>query len=312
MKKSYLQFGKKLLMLLVIMFAIDRGVGSLIEYYFQNEPMGDAAAFSHAINNPGEDILIYGSSRAVHTYDPRIFTDSLGYSCYNCGREATNVIYHSAILPAAINSSHHPKAIILDITTKEIAWRSGQYGSDVLSSLILPYVLTNDHFKQLALDLFPNEYYKAKISKLYAYNSLILSICRNYSRRHNDNINGYQPLHGSKVRTEPDTLTSIRDKIDEYSKQQLEFFVRSVTDKKIPLIVIVSPMYVKPFAENESLRMSKQILAKYGVQVWDYSSDPRFVQQQYFYDQNHMNAKGAELFSQEIASRLAKMGIIKK
>lgn len=312
MKKGYLQLAKKILILLVIMFAIDRGVGSVIEYYFQNEPMGDGAAFSHAINNPKEDILIYGSSRAVHTYDPRVFTDSLGYSCYNCGREATNVIYHSAILPAAINGAHQPKAIILDMTTKEIAWRSGQYGSDVLSSLILPYVLTNDHFKQLALNLFPDEYYKAKVSKLYAYNSLILSIFRNYSRSHNDNINGYQPLHGSKVKDKPDTLTSARDKIDEYSKQQFNFFVKSVTEKKIPLIVIISPMYVKPFQENESLRVCKQILAKYGVQVWDYSTDPKYVQKQYFYDQDHMNSQGAELFSSEIASRLAKMGIVKK
>jgi hypothetical protein len=312
MKKDYLQFAKKLLLLLVIMFVVDRVVGSIIEYYFQNEPMGDSASFSHAINDPKEDILIYGSSRAVHTYDPRVFTDSLGYSCYNCGREATNVIYHSAILPAAINGTHTPKAIILDMTTKEIAWRSGQYGSDVLAGLILPYVLTNDHFKQLALDLFPKEYYKAKVSKLYAYNSLILSILRNYSRRHNDNINGYQPLHGTRLKGAPDTLTSIRDKIDDYSKQQLEFFVKSVTDKKIPLVVIVSPMYVKPFQENESLRVCKQILAKYNVPVWDYSTDPKYVQRQYFYDQNHMNTKGAEMFSAEIASRLAKMGIIKK
>src|SRR5690349_3853999 len=123
MKKQYVKFLKKLLILLVIMFAVDRGVGSIIEYYFTHEPMGDAVSFSHAINNPQEDVLIYGSSRAVHTYDPRIFTDSLHLSCYNCGREATNVIYHSAILPAAINGSHKPKAIILDLTTKEIAWR---------------------------------------------------------------------------------------------------------------------------------------------------------------------------------------------
>jgi hypothetical protein len=71
-------------------------------------------------------------------------------------------------------------------------------------------------------------------------------------------------------------------------------------------------MYVKPFKENESLVVSKQILAKYNVPVWDYSTDPKYVQRQYFYDQNHMNTKGAEMFSAEIASRLAKMGIIKK
>lgn len=312
MNKGYLKLFKKLLILLVIMFIVDRGLGSLLQYYYSHEPMGDAASFSHAINDPQEDILIYGSSRAVHTYDPRVFTDSLGLSCYNCGREATNVVYHSAILPAALNGTHKPKAIVLDITAKEIEWRSGAYGSEVLAGIILPYVLTNEHFANLAKELFPKEYYKAKISKLYAYNSVILSIIRNYSRRHNDNINGYQPLRGSKVDKDPEVPTSVRDKIHPYSKEKLEEFVKTVTDHKIPLIVIISPMYSKPFKDNESIAVSKQILAKYGVTLWDYGTDPRFVKREYFYDATHMNTKGAEVFSQEIASRMKQMGFSQK
>jgi hypothetical protein len=311
MNRGYLKLIKKLFILLLIMFIVDRGVGSIIEYYWKAEPMGDAAAFSHAINNPKEDILIYGSSKAVHTYDTRVLTDSLSLSCFNCGREATNVIYHAAILPSAINGNHKPKAIILDLTYKEIAWRSGKYGEDVLAGIVLPYVLTNDHFAQLAKELFPNELLKAKISKLYAYNSLILSIIRNYSRRRNDNINGYQPLHGTRLKSDPEILTSARDKIDEYSKEKLEYFAKAITDKKIPLIVIVSPVYSLPYEDNESLRVSKQILARYNIQVWDYSSDPRYVKRENFYDMAHMNSKGAEMFSKEIASRIKQLGIIR-
>lgn len=310
MNKGYGKFFKKLFILLVVMFVVDRVVGSIIEHYFQDEPMGDSAAFAHAINDPEEDVLIYGSSRAVHTYDPRIFTDSLGLSCFNCGRNASNVIYHSAILPAAINGTHKPKAIILDLTPKEIAWRSGPFGADALAGMILPYVLTNEHFAKLALDLFPKEYYKAQVSKLYAYNSLILSIVRNHSRTKNDNVNGYQPLHGSKVAPTPDDVTSLsRDSVDQYSKDQLEFFVKSVTEKKIPLFVIISPMYAQPFPDNEALIESKAILAKYGVKLWDYGTDPRYVQKPLFYDFNHMNVKGAELFSREIASRIKAAGV---
>jgi hypothetical protein len=311
MKKGYLKLFKKLFILLLIMFVVDRVVGSIIEYYWKMEPMGDSAAFSHAINDPKEDILIYGSSKAVHTYDAKVFTNILGLSCFNCGREATNVIYHAAILPSAINGTHKPKAIILDLTYKEIAWRSGEYGEDVLASIILPYVLTNERFAKLANELFPDELMKAKVSKLYAYNSLILSIIRNYSYRFNDNINGYQPLHGTKLRTDPEILTSARDKIDEYSKAKLEYFAKAVLDKKIPLIVIVSPVYSLPFEDNESLRVSKQVLAKYNVQVWDYATDPKYVKRENFYDMAHLNSKGAEMFSTEIALRIKQLGILK-
>ncbi|HRI22040.1 MAG TPA: hypothetical protein PLA68_13855 [Panacibacter sp.] len=312
MKEQYLKFFKKVIILLVIMFIVDRGLGSIIEYYFQNEPLGDDAAFSHAINDPQEDILIYGSSRAVHTYDPKIFTDTLGVSCYNCGRNSSNVIYHSAILPAALEGSHKPKAIIIDLFAKEIAYRSGQAGNDILAGMILPYVLTNQHFAQLAEEVCPNELKKAKVSKLYAYNSLILSIISNYSRSDNDNINGYQPLRGSKIKGEPDVFTSGRDGIDNYAKEKLEFFIKTVTEAKIPLIVIISPMYVKPFQDNESLQVTKEILRKYNVDFWDYTTDTAYVKQSLFYDMNHMNTKGAEKFSAEIASRIKQMGIIKK
>ena len=72
MKAQYLKFFKKFFILLVVMFIVDRGLGSIIEYYFQNEPLGDAASFAHAINDPQEEVLIYGASRAVHTYDTKL------------------------------------------------------------------------------------------------------------------------------------------------------------------------------------------------------------------------------------------------
>lgn len=311
MKDQYLKFFKKAFILLIILFIGDRLIGSIIEYYFQHEPLGDSAAFSHAINDPQEDILIYGSSKAVHTYDTKVFTDSFKLSTYNCGRNGSNIVYGSALLPAALDGTHQPKLIVLDVAAKEIGWRSNKGGDDILAGMILPYVLTNPRFEKLAQDLFPMELYKARISKMYAYNSLIFSIIRNYSRTGNDNINGYQPLIGSKLDEEPPIFFG-KDKIDEYAKNRFIFFVKSVVDKKIPLIVIVSPMYNKPFKDNESLIVIKQILARYNIQLWDYSRDSKYLKSEYFYDVAHLNTKGAEMFSKEIASRITQLGILKE
>jgi hypothetical protein len=312
MKAQYLKFAKKLIILLAIMFVVDRGLGSIIQYYFENEPLGDAAAFAHAINNPTEDVLIYGSSRAVHTYDTKIITDSLGLSAYNCGRNGSNVVYGSAILPGALEGSHKPKLIIIDIVSKEIAWRSNKDGGDVLASMILPYVLTNEHFEELAMDLFPKELYKAKVSKLYAYNSQVLSIIRNYSRKDNDNINGYQPLPGSKIINPPQEYTADRDGIDEFSKERLEYFIKTVQENHIPLVAVLSPMYTKPFEDNESIRVCKQVFAEHNIELWDYATDPKYVQKDLFYDVNHLNTKGAEMFTRDIMSRIKQEGILKQ
>ena len=307
MKNQYIRFGYKLLILLLIMFVIDRAGGALMAYYFEKEPLGDAAAFSHAIESPKEDILIYGSSRALHTYEPRVFQQSTGYSCFNCGRNASTIIYHSAIISSALHQpGHKPKAIILDLTPKELSWRSGEDGNDILAGMILPYVEKNKQFEAMAKDLFPKELMKAKVSKLYPYNSMILSIIRNYSKQANDNIQGFQPLHGSKVDKAPPSI-AMNAEIDSYAKEKLEYFIKSVTDQHIPLFVIVSPIYLQPYPETESMKISKQILAKYNVPLWDYEFDTAYVQQPLFYDNVHMNTRGSEKFSAMIALRVAQV-----
>lgn len=311
MNKDVLRFFKNLLILAAIMFVIDRGVGSILEYYFKKQPMGDSAAFAHALDNPTEDILFYGSSRAVHTYNCNIFTDSLGLSAYNCGRNASNILYHAAIISAAFKKST-PKAIVLDISPKELSWKSGEGGEDVLSAMILPYITTNKNFEALAKDLFPKELIKAKISKLYTYNSMIASIIRNSNRTKNDNINGYQPLHGNNVDEEPKAVDAGKGEVNEYAKEKLEFFVKTVTDHHVPLIVIISPIYALPASATPSMIETKKILDKYNVPLWDYASDTAFIKRKYFYDLVHLNAKGADLFSSLIASRMKGIGILKK
>ncbi|MBS1729227.1 MAG: hypothetical protein JSS67_00470 [Bacteroidetes bacterium] len=311
MNKDVLRFFKNLLIFAVIMFIVDRGVGSILEYYFKKQPMGDDAAFAHALDNPTEDILFYGSSRAVHTYDCRIFTDSLGLSAYNCGRNASNIIYHAAIISAAFQKST-PKAVVLDISPKELSWKSGQGGDDVLSAMILPYITTNKNFEALAKELFPKELIKAKISKLYTYNSMIASIIRNSNRTHNDNINGYQPLHGTNVDEGPKLVDAAKSEVSAFAAEKLEYFVKTVTDHHVPLIVIMSPIYALPAPPTPSMIETKKILDKYHVQLWDYAFDSAFIKKEYFYDLVHLNAKGGDLFSSLIASRMKEMGIVNK
>ncbi len=305
MNKSYLKFGYKLLILIAIMFLVDRVGGRIMARLFEKEPLGDAAAFSHAIKDPKEDILVYGSSRAMHTYDPRVFEKELGLSTFNCGRNASTIIYHAAIMPSALErpGGTLPKAIVLDITPKELSWRNGEDGNDILASMILPYVNKNRQFARLAQDLFPKELMKAKVSKLYAYNSMLLSIIRNYSAKNNDNIKGFQPLYGSKVARQPINL-SINSEIDTYAKSKFEFFVSEIVKRHIPLFVIVSPAYVNPFPDTKSEIAAKEILDRYHVPLWDYSVDEIFRKRSYFYDNVHLNERGAAIFSEAVAKRI--------
>lgn len=141
---------------------------------------------------------------------------------------------------------------------------------------------------------------------------MIASIIRNSNRTKNDNINGYQPLHGNNVDEDPKAVDAGKGEVNEYAKEKLEFFVKTVTDHHVPLIVIISPIYALPASATPSMIETKKILDKYNVPLWDYASDTAFIKRKYFYDLVHLNAKGADLFSSLIASRMKGIGILKK
>jgi lysophospholipase L1-like esterase len=132
---------------------------------------------------------------------------------------------------------------------------------------------------------------------------MILNIIRNYSKKANDNIAGYVPLFGTKASREPITL-NFNAEIDNYAKEKFEFFIKEVTSRHIPLYVIISPAFVNPFPDTKSEIATKEILARYNVPLWDYSIDTTFRKRKYFYDNVHLNEKGAAIFSEFIAKRI--------
>ncbi len=299
----------KLFIFLGVLFLADRITGTIIEFLYNHNPQGDIKTFSHSINNPKEDVMIYGSSRAVHTYDCKIFRDSLNMSAFNNGRENSNILYHSSVLPWALEK-HIPKIIVLDVTPKELSFRSAENSKLVLASMILPYVRRDTQFANIAQQMFPRELMKAKVSKLYAYNSLILPIIwgqftKKKKGTSKDIINGYLPLHGSKI-TKAIPVYSFNDVEgeDTTARDRFDYFIRTAKEKNIRLFVTMGPIYIQKFPETNDMKEMKEILTKYEIPFWDYSSDSTFIKRDYFYDNAHLNDRGAKLFSSIIASRI--------
>ena len=293
---------KKLFILFVLLFVFDRIIGTLLENAYKNAPQGDIKTFAHSITDPTEDIFIYGSSRAVHGYDPKIFSDSLNLACFNSGRENSNILYHSAILKEMLKK-HKPKIIVLDVTAKELTWRTAENSKAVLASMILPYVRRDTSFENIARQLFPDELRKAEVSKIYAYNSLVLSLAVGKRKlKHGTNLNGYVPLHGDKVQGKIPAFTDDNDKTDPFTTKNFEDFVKMVKDNNIKLYVVQSPILVKHFNSSISLDTIKSILSRYNEPFWDYSFDTAFYKKQYFYDNLHLNTTGATLFTEKLVS----------
>ena len=138
MKNDLKKFFINLFILCVIIFLLDRSLGYLMQHFYEKQPQGETAITTYAIEKAKEDIIIFGSSRASHHYDCKVFQDSLGLSCFNAGKDGMTIIYASTILPV-ITERHKPKLIILDVNPEELSFKAGKEGEDFLISTLLPY-----------------------------------------------------------------------------------------------------------------------------------------------------------------------------
>ena len=309
-KQHIAKFLQKLLLLLVICFIVDRMVGTFIERLYNQVPQGDIKTFSHTLSNPKEDMLIFGSSRVVHGYDTKVFTDTLGFTCFNSGRENSTILYHTAILGEVLKK-HKPKVLLLDVTPKELSWRAEEDSKLVLASMILPYINRDTSYENIAKELFPRELMKAKVCKLYAYNSLILPILMaKFSEKKKGGkgqiINGYLPLKGSKIKKGlPVAPLSLEDmQIDSTATAQFEKFITLCQNNNVRLYITEGPIYVQKIPETPSITAMKKIMDKYNIAFWDYAFDTTFLKKEYFYDNVHLNATGADFFSGFIAKKI--------
>jgi hypothetical protein len=306
-KKQALRFFKKLLILAFLLFLIDRGVGSIIKYVYEKYPTPDAKAFAHLIKHPSEDMYIFGSSRVVHGYVSNTFSDTLGLSCFNAGREQTNILY-TDVIANAILRKHTPKLIIFDLNAKESVSHTTENSKLILASLMMPFIDEDTALHSVAKNLFPKEMLIARASVLQEFNSQLLPLILNLKKKKNNRVsqNGYIPVHGSNV---TDVLPNINDFVDRYdsvSKNYFENFIKTVLSKNIKLYVVQSPYYVQKFTTSPSLQQFIPILKKYNVPYFDYSFDTAFFKKEYFYDYVHLNDLGAHAFSEKLASDIKK------
>ena len=299
----------KIAAFILILFVADRGIGGWIEKRYDASPQGNINVVSHAIRTPNEEMYVFGSSLAVHSYNCKVFTDSLGFSCYNAGRENSLILYSTTIFRWMLKK-HKPKFVILSVSPKDLQWRASETPEKVIQSMLMPYVLRDTSFKNMTAALFPEETKIASVSKLYAYNSMILPILLGHDgtskAKVSDIVNGYLPLLGSHIKNGYADYKFEDPDVDEGNKILFEEFLKLAKDNNIPVVVLESPLYIQPFPETKSETEMKKICAKYDVPFWTYVTDKKFAKANYFYDNIHMNDDGGTAYSKYLTGELKK------
>lgn len=293
---------KKFLLKVVLFFTallvIDRACGYTLAYMSEHSKGGYTEHFQYITNKTNEDVLIFGSSRAVHHYNPKIITDSLGLSCYNCGQDGNGIILFYGWWNV-ISQRYHPKWIVYDITPG-YDLHVGEDNHKYLGWLKESY--DRDGIKDIFLSIDNTEPYKM-MSWMYRYNSNWHQIMADYIHPVYEFKNqGFLPLEGSvdlmriKERTNEKTIIFDPLKID-YLKKLME--ERGGTN----IAFVVSPSW---YGINEKeLQPLIEICNSKNIAFINFGNEKKYIHNaKFFKDGLHLNAEGADEFTKDLMHQL--------
>lgn len=252
------------------------------------------------------DTWILGSSRAWVQYNPRILDSILDISSYNLGGNAQFLFLNLQSCEIARAYNPKPKYILLDLFYSSLTMEE----APVSRYVYMPYI------------------FKHKLRRIITHNQAIdpfyfyLPYYRYYFEKGNEiwfvnEIGGYKGFLSKDLKWDDYNLSSI-DTVH-YKKESaainlLNDFITDCKKDTISIIMIHSPFYREGFEKihghQEMMTMFQNIANQNNIPFLDYTNDPICYDTAYFYNAMHLNARGANLFTEKLAHDLDSLNLI--
>lgn len=290
------KFIAKIILLLVILFFVDELTGHLFKYMQYHSKGGDTGRMTYIADSLNEDILIFGSSRAIHHYDPKILEDSLQLSCYNCGRDGNGIIFSYGMY-RLFRDRYSPKIIIYDVVQN---FDLIDEGNNEKYLDWLRYFYDKAGIDSIFVDIDKSEKYKM-IPQMRRYNGKFIQITSDYIRPQQSDIKGYRPLEGimkyEPIENNTPSKKSIR--IDENKLKYFKMLIKDCKERNTKLIFMVSPKYKGN--EDNTYKVIMQLAKAENIPFFYHYNDAEISpNKKYFEDSFHMNKYGAEIYTKKI------------
>lgn len=289
-----------ILIFFLCLFGADRLVGYISDYLIEHAISGETQKNEYICDRTNESILIMGSSRARHHYDPRIIEDSLGLSCYNCGYDGCGSITAYGLLNI-LSRRYCPQIIVYEITPGFDYLQSDKDNTKYLGPLKNFY--DREGIDSIFMTVSPTERWKM-CSYMYRINTKALQMIGENIMNRNETIKGFYATEKS-MSYEPNVKgeNEIRHEYDDVKIKYLKKIISLCKKHGIKLVFSVSPWYKgkvwEEWAYAEELAKVNNIPF-----ISHYSDTLIYRNKEYFYSQCHMNMKGAQTFTKVFAGEL--------
>lgn len=288
----------RLLFFFVVVAIIDIIFGKICDYMYEHSQSGDPRKINYAIRECNADVLIMGSSRANHHYNPQILSDSLGLSCYNLGIDGSGVILMDGFY-RLITQRYVPKLIIYELTPSfDVYQNSADANNTRYLAQLKPYY-REACLKQL-FDAIDGRERMKLCSGLYRYNTSCFNLFRSFIGHVDIEANGFLPLKGEMSDFKPFEVDT-DSIIDSLKVKYFKHFIHDCKNNGTKLLFVVSPR----FGATTSIEYQPlfDMCKQEECEVLDYYCHPSFVStKEFFNDSYHLNDVGAAEFTKTIAT----------
>ncbi len=259
------------------------------------------------------DVLIYGTSRARAHINTKILEDSLNLTTYNLGIDGYTFDMEYCRHELIMKYNRKPKYIIQTLDYHMLGKIENLYQYEQFYPYIKIPILLNEMKNYNGFSWFdynlPLVRYYGSTKQLISAANILLRPSHNKGNRYNGFYNYNQSWTGEFEKTKA-SQDHIYQKIDIESLILFEKYLLDLKNKNIKVIFVYTPEYIEgqKFVSNrnEIMAIYKNISMKYNIPFLDYSSDTICLSKDYFYNAEHLNLMGTNLFSRKLTSDLKK------
>lgn len=258
--------------------------------------------------NINAEVVVYGSSRAMVHFDPKIISDSLQVRSYNLGINGHNFWLQYFRHKELLEHNRKPKLIIHSVDIFTLVKRKDLFQMEQF----LPYLLYNNKIEEWTKDYQGYDAFDYRIP-LIRYYGQFKTIGKALRGVIGNEVTDSLRYKGFVYRDEEwnDDLKRAKEKypdfkavIDTASVELFDQYIRECLNNGIALVFVYSPEYIEghDFVKNrdEVIGLFSMFSDKYNIPFLDYSVDPISHQKEYFYNASHLNGKGAQLFTSKL------------
>lgn len=305
----------KIFLFILIFYILDYGISFIVKEGYKKINLGIEGKLNKLYyGSIDEEVIILGCSRAVSHFNPIVMENIYKKSTYNFGIGAAPIREHYLILDTIIKRGHRPSYIIYNIGINTFGKENIPFSFHYNEHR--PYYVDYKGIKHILREK-GYRYYIKTLCRCYAYNRVFVeSIKILITKVHS----GEAYIKGAALQNIPwdgkfeefirKHPNGYECEINEESKKYFLNIIKLTKAHNIKLILVRSPEYYEIYDyqnnREEILSFMKKIAKENNLVFLDYGDEKCYLSKsrKYYYNCQHLNAKGANIFSEIVAKDL--------